>query len=151
MHQITCLPTALRWRIRRVLHPRLVITQLLHLASVTTNGTLLTNNGYKVGYPQLLRKGLIPNYHIIAGISSGINGMMQYQWGQGNLTASAGTAIQAPNTQGTNPDPSAGNSQSPAANSTGVSPNDGYTTSGTGQNGVENVRPSIHIRNASFD
>lgn len=58
-----------------------------------------------------------------AGISSGVSGLMQYQWSQGNLTTQAGTAIsQNSDTTG----------QSSNENTTGQSPNDGYSIQGVG-------------------
>jgi len=75
------------------------------------------------------------------GITDGINGMMQYQWGQGNLTSQTGTAISSPNSTGTNPAPPSSNPTGPSPNEseTGVSPDDGYSTTGTGQDGVQSV------------
>jgi mannan endo-1,4-beta-mannosidase len=73
------------------------------------------------------------------GITAGIQGMIQYQWGQSGLMPQTGTSIVSPNTTGSNPTPPSGNGQSPAPDQTGVSPNDGYTTSGTGQNNVQQI------------
>ena len=66
---------------------------------------------------------------------------MQYQWGQGNLTSQTGTAISSPNSTGTNPSPPSSNptAPSPSEGETGVSPDDGYSTTGTGQDGVQSV------------
>jgi mannan endo-1,4-beta-mannosidase len=74
---------------------------------------------------------------------SGINGMLQYQWGQSGLTAQTGTSITTPNATGTLPSPPSGNPTTPIQNQTGVSPNDGYSTTGIGQNAVQNVRCSF--------
>ncbi|KAH7930767.1 glycoside hydrolase family 5 protein [Leucogyrophana mollusca] len=63
-----------------------------------------------------------------SGIAAGLNGIMQYQWGQSNLTAVTGTTI-SPSTTQESPDQSTtGESSSP--DETGESPNDGYSTSG---------------------
>jgi len=70
-----------------------------------------------------------------SGIKNGLNGMLQYQWGQSNLTASTGTTV-SPDGIGTTPNAPAGNPTSSNQNATGQSPNDGYTTSGSGQDGV---------------
>jgi len=74
-----------------------------------------------------------------SGITDGINGMMQYQWGQSNLTAQTGTSIVGANATGSNPAPPSGNPTSPTPDQSGISPDDGYSTSGTGQNQVQNV------------
>jgi len=58
-----------------------------------------------------------------AGLSSGLQGMTQYQWSQTNLTTAAGTAI-SPTVSGTG--------VSPTVTGTGVSPNDGYAINGIG-------------------
>jgi mannan endo-1,4-beta-mannosidase len=55
------------------------------------------------------------------GLQSGLAGMVQYQWSQGNLTTAVGTAI-SPTVSGT--------SVSPDVTGTGVSPNDGYSING---------------------
>jgi len=59
-----------------------------------------------------------------AGLQSGLSGMLQYQWSQGNLTTGVGTAIQSAVT---------GTTASPAVPGTGVSPNDGYGFQGQGE------------------
>ncbi|ESK96962.1 glycoside hydrolase family 5 protein [Moniliophthora roreri MCA 2997] len=64
------------------------------------------------------------------GISSGLDGIMQYQWGQGNLTAQPGTTI-SPDLTGT--------TSSPNTNTAGQSPNDGYSINGVGQEDVQNT------------
>jgi mannan endo-1,4-beta-mannosidase len=61
---------------------------------------------------------------LASGITNGVQGMIQYQWGQSNLTAEEGTTISPAINQTT---------QSPIPNSTGESPNDGYSLSGPGQ------------------
>ncbi|KAF9464694.1 glycoside hydrolase family 5 protein [Collybia nuda] len=59
-----------------------------------------------------------------AGLAAGLQGMIQYQWGQGNLTAQEGTAVSpTPDESGVTPN----------QDETGLSPNDGYTSLGTGQ------------------
>jgi mannan endo-1,4-beta-mannosidase len=65
-----------------------------------------------------------------AGISSGVSGLMQYQWSQGNLTAQAGTTI-SPNSDTTG--------QSPNDDTTGQSPNDGYAIQGVGESSVQSI------------
>ncbi|PPQ66080.1 hypothetical protein CVT26_010822 [Gymnopilus dilepis] len=52
-----------------------------------------------------------------AGLTSGLQGMVQYQWSQPNLTTAVGTAI-SPTVSGTGVEPT--------VTGTGVSPNDGY-------------------------
>jgi len=69
----------------------------------------------------------------------GIGMMLQYQWGQNNLTAATGTII-SPNTSGTTSTSPSGNPSSVAQNQTGFSPDDGYSTTGIGQDGVQSVR-----------
>ncbi|CAK5277419.1 unnamed protein product [Mycena citricolor] len=64
------------------------------------------------------------------GIASGLAGIIQYQWGQGNLTTANGTAIAPTITE---------NGIEPVQNSTGVSPSDGYSIVGVGQESVQNV------------
>lgn len=67
---------------------------------------------------------------IQAGIEAGLQGIIQYQWGQVNLTGIPGTAIvPALNETG----------QSPVVNQTGVSPNDGYSIQGVGEVAVQGV------------
>lgn len=86
----------------------------------------------------LLRKLAAKLYAIVAGIEDGIGGMLQYQWGQSNLTAKSGTPI-SPNTTDTSVISPNGNSQSPHQNETGVSPDDGYAISGVGQDSIQSV------------
>jgi mannan endo-1,4-beta-mannosidase len=62
-----------------------------------------------------------------AGLINGLQGMVQYQWGQQNLTAEPGTPV-SPSVTGTG--------ESPDQTTTGVSPNDGYSTLGQGQEDV---------------
>ncbi|KAJ7774818.1 glycoside hydrolase family 5 protein [Mycena metata] len=62
------------------------------------------------------------------GIASGLTGMIQYQWGQGNLTAVDGTAISPTITE---------NGIVPVQDQNGISPSDGYSTAGVGQESVE--------------
>jgi mannan endo-1,4-beta-mannosidase len=71
-------------------------------------------------------------------MSDGVNGMLQYQWGQSNLTSAIGTSI-SPNSTDTSVPPSNGITISPSQNQTGVSPNDGYSISGIGEDGVQMV------------
>jgi mannan endo-1,4-beta-mannosidase len=96
-----------------------------------TASTGISDDQRDSGYQQWLQ----------AGITDGISGMMQYQWGQGNLTSQTGTAISSPNSTGTNPSPPSSNptAPSPSEGETGVSPDDGYSTTGTGQDGVQSV------------
>lgn len=65
-----------------------------------------------------------------AGIAGGINGLTQYQWSQSNLTGHDGTTVSSS---------TEGNTASPNQAATGVSPNDGYSIAGTGQNTVQQV------------
>ncbi|KAJ6496671.1 glycoside hydrolase family 5 protein [Mycena vitilis] len=62
------------------------------------------------------------------GISSGLTGMIQYQWGQGNLTAVNGTAISPTIDE---------NGIVPVQTENGVTPSDGYSIVGTGQESAE--------------
>ncbi|KDR81606.1 hypothetical protein GALMADRAFT_239658 [Galerina marginata CBS 339.88] len=64
---------------------------------------------------------------LTAGLNSGLQGMLQYQWSQGNLTTAVGTAI-SPTVTGTG--------VSPDVTGTGVSPNDGYAINGQGLDSV---------------
>lgn len=65
-----------------------------------------------------------------AGLQAGLQGMLQYQWSQGNLTAVAGSAV-APTVTGVG--------VSPVVSGVGVSPNDGYAIQGVGQSQVVNT------------
>ncbi|KAF8964679.1 glycoside hydrolase superfamily [Flammula alnicola] len=65
-----------------------------------------------------------------AGLQSGLQGMLQYQWSQGNLTTAVGTDI-TPTVVGTG--------TSPVVTGTGLSPNDGYSLQGVGQAQVQGV------------
>lgn len=56
------------------------------------------------------------------GIAAGLNGIVQYQWGQTNLTTEPGTTVSPPTTTGETPTPQ---------QSTGESPNDGYSIAGS--------------------
>ncbi|KAG7090317.1 hypothetical protein E1B28_011914 [Marasmius oreades] len=64
------------------------------------------------------------------GIDAGLEGIIQYQWGQSGLTTQPGTPI-SPNIDGT--------TSSPNVDSAGQSPNDGYSINGVGQSGVQGV------------
>ncbi|KAJ7452419.1 glycoside hydrolase family 5 protein [Mycena galericulata] len=64
------------------------------------------------------------------GFLSDIAGMIQYQWGQGNLTAVNGTAISPTITE---------NGIVPVQNQNGVSPSDGYSIAGVGQESAEST------------
>jgi len=59
-----------------------------------------------------------------AGLINGLQGMVQYQWGQQNLTAVPGTSVSPSVTE---------TGQSPDQTTTGQSPNDGYSILGQGQ------------------
>jgi len=61
------------------------------------------------------------------GLQAGLQGMLQYQWSQGNLTGIAGTAISPTVT---------GPGVSPVVTGVGISPNDGYSIQGVGQQQV---------------
>jgi mannan endo-1,4-beta-mannosidase len=65
-----------------------------------------------------------------AGLDDGINGMLQYQWGQTGLTTSPGTSI--------SPDVT-GASGSPDVTGTSESPNDGYSIGGVADDGAQQV------------
>jgi len=67
-----------------------------------------------------------------AGISSGVSGLVQYQWSQGNLTAAANTTIST----STNDDTTG---ESSNQNTTGESPNDGYSIQGVGEDTVQSI------------
>jgi mannan endo-1,4-beta-mannosidase len=62
-----------------------------------------------------------------AGLMNGLQGMVQYQWGQQNLTAVPGTPITPSVTE---------TGQSPDQTTTGMSPNDGYSILGQSQESV---------------
>ncbi|KAJ3856031.1 glycoside hydrolase family 5 protein [Lentinula lateritia] len=64
------------------------------------------------------------------GISSGVSGLLQYQWSQGNLTAQANTTI-SPNDDTTG--------ESSNDDTTGESPNDGYSIQGVGEDTVQSI------------
>ncbi|KAG6820366.1 hypothetical protein H0H93_001558 [Arthromyces matolae] len=59
-----------------------------------------------------------------AGVLGGLQGILQYQWSQSNLTAQAGTPVSPTNNE---------SSQSNTPDTTGQSPNDGYGILGEGQ------------------
>ncbi|KAG6335366.1 hypothetical protein ID866_3729 [Astraeus odoratus] len=61
-----------------------------------------------------------------SGISLGVAGMIQYQWGQQNLTAETGTTI-SPGVTGIS-STGATTGTTPSTDTTGVSPNDGYSS-----------------------
>jgi mannan endo-1,4-beta-mannosidase len=65
-----------------------------------------------------------------AGLDSGVQGMLQYQWSQGDLTAMRGTSI-SPAVGGT--------TTGTIVPGTGVSPNDGYSIQGVGQTDAVNT------------
>ncbi|KAG6376142.1 glycoside hydrolase family 5 protein [Boletus reticuloceps] len=69
------------------------------------------------------------------GITSGLGGIVEYQWGQSNLTAETGTTI-SPGVTGISQDPRT-TPISPNNDTTGISPNDGY--SNIGNDGVQQV------------
>lgn len=64
--------------------------------------------------------------------------MIQYQWGQNNLTAAAGTTVSS-NSTAISPSSPSGNPTSPVQNQTNVSPDDGYSISGIGEDNVQSV------------
>ncbi|EGN92442.1 glycoside hydrolase family 5 protein [Serpula lacrymans var. lacrymans S7.3] len=78
-----------------------------------------------------------------SGIAAGVNGIMQYQWGQGGLTTQPGTAI-SPDTS-TQSSNQGSTGQSGNTDTTGQSPNDGYSSYGSNgvqqtlQNGVQQM------------
>ncbi|KAH0830561.1 glycoside hydrolase family 5 protein [Lanmaoa asiatica] len=69
------------------------------------------------------------------GITAGLGAIVQYQWGQMNLTAETGTTISSGVT-GISQDPQT-TPTSPSSGTTGISPNDGYSSNGN--NGVQQV------------
>ncbi|KAF8447969.1 glycoside hydrolase family 5 protein [Boletus edulis BED1] len=69
------------------------------------------------------------------GITSGLGGIVEYQWGQSNLTAETGTTI-SPGVTGISHDAQT-TPVSPNNDTTGISPNDGY--SNIGNDGVQQV------------
>ncbi|KAG2111540.1 glycoside hydrolase family 5 protein [Suillus discolor] len=71
------------------------------------------------------------------GIASGLNGIVQYQWGQSGLTAEPGTTIDPPTTTGESPTPSSPGETPTPQQTTGSSPNDGYAI--TGSNTVQQI------------
>ncbi|KAI6108978.1 glycoside hydrolase family 5 protein [Pisolithus croceorrhizus] len=79
-------------------------------------------------------------------VSLNLAGMVQYQWGQQNLTAETGTVI-SPGLTGITPSSgTTGTSQN--SDTTGLSPNDGYS-SNTNSNGVQSVMSSTSQNIAS--
>ncbi|KAG1890996.1 glycoside hydrolase family 5 protein [Suillus subluteus] len=64
---------------------------------------------------------------INTGIAAGLNGIVQYQWGQTNLTAEPGTTISPSTTTGQSPTPSSPGEAPTPQETTGESPNDGYS------------------------
>ncbi|KAL0946904.1 hypothetical protein HGRIS_013066 [Hohenbuehelia grisea] len=64
------------------------------------------------------------NQWVNAGIIGGLQGIIQYQWSQPNLTVQAGTTISPLATE---------NGQVPNQGETGQSPNDGYSMQGVGR------------------
>lgn len=70
------------------------------------------------------------NTWIDTGIEAGLQGIIQYQWGQSGLTTQPGTTI-SPNINGP--------SQSQNQNNAGQSPNDGYSVNGVGFAGFQDV------------
>lgn len=101
-----------------------------------SNSTSYSDDERNDAYQQWLQREEIANClnvfctdsYTTEGIDSGLNGMLQYQWGQNNLTSSTGTTI-SPNATGQSPN-NPGSGQSPNQNETGVSPDDGYSLSG---------------------
>ncbi|KAG1875304.1 glycoside hydrolase family 5 protein [Suillus tomentosus] len=71
------------------------------------------------------------------GIASGLNGIVQYQWGQSGLTAEPGTTISPSTTTGESPTPSSPGETPTPQQTTGESPNDGYAI--TGSNTVQQI------------
>ncbi|KAG2050694.1 glycoside hydrolase family 5 protein [Suillus hirtellus] len=71
------------------------------------------------------------------GIAAGLNGIVQYQWGQSGLTAEPGTTISPSTTTGESPTPSSPGETPTPQQTTGESPNDGYAI--TGSNTVQQI------------
>ncbi|OAX44646.1 glycoside hydrolase family 5 protein, partial [Rhizopogon vinicolor AM-OR11-026] len=72
------------------------------------------------------------------GIAAGLNGIIQYQWGQSNLTAEPGTSVTPPSTTGEVSTPGSPGQTPTPPEETGESPNDGYST-----NGTDNVQQTL--------
>ncbi|KAJ7219265.1 glycoside hydrolase family 5 protein, partial [Mycena pura] len=70
------------------------------------------------------------------GIASGLAGIIQYQWGQGNLTAVNGTAITPSISENGIVNE---NGEMPVPDENGESPNDGYTAAGVGNDSVQGI------------
>ncbi|KAG6909719.1 hypothetical protein DXG01_015921 [Tephrocybe rancida] len=70
------------------------------------------------------------NQWIQAGVLGGLQGIIQYQWSQPNLTTQPGTPISTTNNQ---------SDQSPLPDTTGQSPNDGYGLLGEGETAALNT------------
>ncbi|KAJ7774617.1 glycoside hydrolase family 5 protein [Mycena maculata] len=91
-------------------------------ANITTSATQqpfgVTDQQRDDAYSQWLQQGIL----------SGLSGMIQYQWGQGNLTAVNGTAISPTITE---------NGIVPVQSENGISPSDGYSIAGVGQVSAE--------------
>jgi mannan endo-1,4-beta-mannosidase len=79
---------------------------------------------------------------LLTGLQAGVQGMFQYQWSQGNLTSSPGTAI-TPAVDGPG--------LTPAVDGPGLSPNDGYAIQGQGQQSVTDVIQQAAAQFASND
>lgn len=75
------------------------------------------------------------------GIVNGLQGMMQYQWGQAGLNAQGGTTI-SPNINST--------TTSPNQDETGQSPNDGYSSQTVSQSSVQGVLQTASQQISSF-
>ncbi len=76
------------------------------------NKTTHTPNGWTVS--TLIRENALFLTSLAAALLNGIDGALQYQWSQGNLTTSPNTTIEG---------------SSPNSNTEGSSPNDGYAVS----------------------
>jgi len=65
------------------------------------------------------------------GIAAGLNGIIQYQWGQTNLTAQPGTTVSPSSSTGEQSTPSSPGETPSPQNQTGETPNDGYSPNGS--------------------
>ncbi|KAG1827299.1 glycoside hydrolase superfamily [Suillus subaureus] len=65
------------------------------------------------------------------GIAAGLNGIVQYQWGQSDLTAEPGTTVTPSTTTSESPTPSSPGEAPTPQETTGESPNDGYSITGS--------------------
>ncbi|KAG1891002.1 glycoside hydrolase family 5 protein [Suillus subluteus] len=68
---------------------------------------------------------------INTGIAAGLNGIVQYQWGQSGLTTEPGTTVTPSSATGESTTPSSPGETPTPQDTTGESPNDGYSITGS--------------------